>query len=1054
MKKKNWKDKLKGGRADKMKPSDFAISSIKEGQSHEKEHTSNPQVQTEIAMDHLAEDPSYYRKLRRMHKIPIRKAQESASFDQEKRDPASPQIIKSDVPELTIGEDKSKTWVADGHQLKEIDHPKTPAGHQAFEVTHPEGHKDIYFAPSVERLWGDLKFARKRKLGKSEFLLFAEGLTKAAIVPFDAKEHHGKKVFIYYNLHNNLWSVRHNGKVLGHTKNISIDNPVFKVSEAGRQRVLRDKAKNVHAGVQGIVNSMPQDPSPEGKVRVSYNPYKAPTFVDSATANPVYSAKAAHLSIEERSVGDKFARIPHVHASDPEAIKPIDKLKSLASQKTLSGDAMKKREDLSKSILPEEKKRLMAKFKSLHPSKSPYTKMLAQRGVAAAQLHNPGQSIQGQETIRAKEAKDLKQKKFHQDNAKMLSTSHLIDSKNIKPNLPKSEDMQKNLPPPGQDILAARGWKLRPDHKNSMLHLNHGSHGTISIKPNPNQRRIKEFPYVAVHNGAMIGRYKSDQHAALGVKNYIQSLGERPNIRMLNPSVPLKRSERSLRDLLKFDAPQSTPVSTPKKEKAAKIINHIKVNDKHTAEVRRKVKAALNQKNTEIKTFLSSTPNPEVHPDFNNYKSFLRKRNLSGDDAAKAAKKGAPAYKWGVDHAKVAMTEAKKLFDQNPDAFRPTLTFGNAKTSPEGIAVFDLPAVKTCPAADSCTDICYADAGQTRNFDKLARYSVNFYASQKPDFADQMDGLIKGLQTYKEGPHDTRDWSKKFRPHGYGDFYNEHYVNNWHEIAKRNPQTEFYAYTKSYAIPRLRDKLFNMADTLPNFLIRQSVGSKNNGALDPNRPMAIIAEDSDEQIQNGSNGGMIYCGDKDSLAADKRNHMILLRAHGSSAKRHSLGKHLLGLPPELHARILNTLKGSQVAKSELMQDDKIDISDHFSQPDETQTHESDRRMFIKQKLTRHLPASFEKLQSLQQLDKTEQPKKYVTVSQNWTAKRFNRQSGKYENPVQKITHLNDLNALHQFHGRPQHQFHDQPVKHWGSETYEVHPDGSLKYLHAIHDTSD
>jgi hypothetical protein len=98
---------------------------------------------------------------------------------------------------------------------------------------------------------------------------------------------------------------------------------------------------------------------------------------------------------------------------------------------------------------------------------------------------------------------------------------------------------------------------------------------------------------------------------------------------------------------------------------------------------------------------------------------------------------------------------------------------------------------------------------------------------------------------------------------------------------------------------------------------------------------------------------MIYCGDKDSLAADKKNHIILLRAHGSSAKRHSLAKHLAGLQPELHEQILNALKGvPKVAKSELLQDDTIDMSDHFTQPDEAQRTELDRHHNIRSKLKR------------------------------------------------------------------------------------------------------
>jgi hypothetical protein len=57
------------------------------------------------------------------------------------------------------------------------------------------------------------------------------------------------------------WSVKslegdHKGKVIAHVDNIIVANPTFKVSEAGRQRVFKEKRKNVHAGVVGEIEAM------------------------------------------------------------------------------------------------------------------------------------------------------------------------------------------------------------------------------------------------------------------------------------------------------------------------------------------------------------------------------------------------------------------------------------------------------------------------------------------------------------------------------------------------------------------------------------------------------------------------------------------------------------------------------------------------------------------------------------------------------------------------------------------------------------------------------
>ena len=62
------KDRLKGGLADKSKPSDFSKKQLEMGVKVEREHTRNKKIAREIAMDHLKEDPKYYTKLKKIHK--------------------------------------------------------------------------------------------------------------------------------------------------------------------------------------------------------------------------------------------------------------------------------------------------------------------------------------------------------------------------------------------------------------------------------------------------------------------------------------------------------------------------------------------------------------------------------------------------------------------------------------------------------------------------------------------------------------------------------------------------------------------------------------------------------------------------------------------------------------------------------------------------------------------------------------------------------------------------------------------------------------------------
>jgi hypothetical protein len=61
-----WKEHLSGGLADGLLPQDFDRRSIARGRKVELEHTSDPELATEIAMDHLVEDPKYYEKLAKM----------------------------------------------------------------------------------------------------------------------------------------------------------------------------------------------------------------------------------------------------------------------------------------------------------------------------------------------------------------------------------------------------------------------------------------------------------------------------------------------------------------------------------------------------------------------------------------------------------------------------------------------------------------------------------------------------------------------------------------------------------------------------------------------------------------------------------------------------------------------------------------------------------------------------------------------------------------------------------------------------------------------------
>ena len=94
------------------------------------------------------------------------------------------------------------------------------------------------------------------------------------------------RVQVYYNLHTRCLSIRHRGKVIEHAKSVILRNANFRVQPAGRERVLKQKRKNVHAYIRGERVAVASFDSKSE--RITYNPYKNKSFVSVETGKPVY----------------------------------------------------------------------------------------------------------------------------------------------------------------------------------------------------------------------------------------------------------------------------------------------------------------------------------------------------------------------------------------------------------------------------------------------------------------------------------------------------------------------------------------------------------------------------------------------------------------------------------------------------------------------------------------------------------------------------------------------------------------------------------------------
>ena len=111
------------------------------------------------------------------------------------------------------------------------------------------------------------------------------------------------KVDVYFNLHKKVFSIRSReketrGKVIKHTDNATIKNAKFVVSEKGRQRVLRERRKNVHAHIRGDLVSNGDITNPK---TAYYNPYTKSSFVNYHTGEPVKQSDMVVLKLNGKT---------------------------------------------------------------------------------------------------------------------------------------------------------------------------------------------------------------------------------------------------------------------------------------------------------------------------------------------------------------------------------------------------------------------------------------------------------------------------------------------------------------------------------------------------------------------------------------------------------------------------------------------------------------------------------------------------------------------------------------------------------------------------------
>jgi hypothetical protein len=127
------------------------------------------------------------------------------------------------------------------------------------------------------------------------------------------------------------------------------------------------------------------------------------------------------------------------------------------------------------------------------------------------------------------------------------------------------------------------------------------------------------------------------------------------------------------------------------------------------------------------------------------------------------------------------------------------LSIGNNSKLDKKTAIFNLPAVTTCPGSTSfCRKYCYALKAERLYKGAREMRKRNYDASLGPNFVRDM---IIELTKFK-GNH--------VRIHEGGEFYSQEYFNAWCNIVTQFPKITFLVYTKMYDKLDFSSKPVNM----------------------------------------------------------------------------------------------------------------------------------------------------------------------------------------------------------------------------------------------------
>ena len=108
----------------------------------------------------------------------------------------------------------------------------------------------------------------------------------------------GQQIQVYRNLRKTNFSIRDakTRRVIAYGTDIILSNIKMCVQKSGRERVIREKWKNVHAFISGTLEEDNNVDLNQDWQVIYYNPFTTETFVNKTTGEPIFHAKVAYLS--------------------------------------------------------------------------------------------------------------------------------------------------------------------------------------------------------------------------------------------------------------------------------------------------------------------------------------------------------------------------------------------------------------------------------------------------------------------------------------------------------------------------------------------------------------------------------------------------------------------------------------------------------------------------------------------------------------------------------------------------------------------------------------